>query len=178
MRLPGPKDLIRHGRGKSRTPLKLSLRPPFGVAQINATGCWVKPPSSGGRFVHDDCALWTSDRRHERTLAFRRLNSTGVRRRNGGSIDDQATPRPRRISQEEIAGGSISRRGHGRILRPRAMYSRKDGAVEGASIGLGGRRYGFWPRQAERWPVADITSRRLRWLLKGTVCAAVGNFRT
>lgn len=61
MGLPGPKDLVRHGCRKSRAPFKLALRSPFCVAQINASVWWVKPPSSGGCFVHDNQAFWTSD---------------------------------------------------------------------------------------------------------------------
>jgi len=54
MRLSGPKDLIRHSYRKSRAPFKLSLRAPFRAFQIDASGWWVKPPSSGRRFVNDN----------------------------------------------------------------------------------------------------------------------------
>jgi hypothetical protein len=54
MRLSGPKDLIRHGYRKRRAPFKLSLRAPFGAFQIDASGGWVKPPSSGGCLINDN----------------------------------------------------------------------------------------------------------------------------
>ena len=54
MGLSGPKDLVRHSCRQSRAPLKLALRSPFGVSQIDTSGCWVKPPSFGGCFVHDN----------------------------------------------------------------------------------------------------------------------------
>jgi hypothetical protein len=54
MRLSGPKDLIRHSHRKRRAPFKLSLRAPFRAFQIDASGWWVKPPSSGGCFVNDN----------------------------------------------------------------------------------------------------------------------------
>ena len=47
--LPRPNDLVRHGCRKSRAP-KRALR---SVAQFNASGWCVKPPSPGGCFVHD-----------------------------------------------------------------------------------------------------------------------------
>src|SRR6266849_1818664 len=65
MRLSGPEDLIRHGYCKRRAPFKLSLRAPFGAFQIDASGGWVKPPSSGGRLINDNWAFWTSNRRHQ-----------------------------------------------------------------------------------------------------------------
>jgi hypothetical protein len=71
----GPKDLIRHGDRKSRAPFELSFRAPFGAVQIGASGRRVKPPSSGSCFVRDDGASWTSDRRHQPKLPFRRLES-------------------------------------------------------------------------------------------------------
>jgi hypothetical protein len=54
MRLSGPKDLIRHSYRESRAPFKLSLRAPLRAFQIDASGWWVKPPSSGSRFVNDN----------------------------------------------------------------------------------------------------------------------------
>ena len=54
MRLSRLKDLIRHSDCKSRAPLKLPLRPPFRAFQIDASGRWVKPPSSGGCLVNDN----------------------------------------------------------------------------------------------------------------------------
>jgi hypothetical protein len=86
MGLPGPKDLVRHGCRKSRTPFKLALRSPFSVSQIHTSGSWIKPPSSGGCFVHDNWAFWTSERRHQRMLPFWRLHS------NGGTTPDLAGP--------------------------------------------------------------------------------------
>jgi len=50
MRLSGPKDFIRHSNRKSRAPFKLSLRAPFRALQIDASGWWLKPPSSGWLF--------------------------------------------------------------------------------------------------------------------------------
>ena len=46
--------LIRHGCRESRTPLDFTFRAPIGVSQIHASGWRVKPPSSRGRFVHDN----------------------------------------------------------------------------------------------------------------------------
>lgn len=54
MRLSGPEDLIRHSYRKSGAPFKLALRAPFRAFQIDASGWWVKPPSSGGCFVNDN----------------------------------------------------------------------------------------------------------------------------
>ena len=82
MGFPGPKDLVRHGYRESRTPFKLALRSPFSVSQIHTSGSWIKPPSSGGCFVHDNWTFWTSDWRHQRTLPFWRLHS------NGGAAPD------------------------------------------------------------------------------------------
>jgi len=77
MGLPGPKNLVRHGYRKRRTPFKLALRSPFSVSQIHTSGWWVEPPYSGGCFVHDNWAFWTSDGRHPRMLPFWRLHSNG-----------------------------------------------------------------------------------------------------
>jgi hypothetical protein len=77
MRLSGPEDLIRHGYRKRRAPFKLSLRAPFGAFQIDASGWWVKPPSSGGCLINDNWAFWTSDGRHQ--CAFLRRKDPPVR---------------------------------------------------------------------------------------------------
>ena len=69
MGLSGQKDLVRHGGRKSRAPFKLALRSPFRVAQIDASGWWVEPPSSGGCSVRDNRAFWTSDGCHQRMLS-------------------------------------------------------------------------------------------------------------
>src|SRR3984893_4675253 len=71
MRASGPKDLVRHGERKSGTPFKFACLAPVGASQIDAAGRWFKSPSSRSRLIRHNCAFWTSNGSHGRTLPFK-----------------------------------------------------------------------------------------------------------
>src|ERR1700730_3731266 len=71
MRASGPKDIVRHGYRKSGTPFKFAFRAPVGASQIDAAGRWFKSPTSRSRFIRHNCAFWTSNGSHGRTLPFK-----------------------------------------------------------------------------------------------------------